>query len=299
LVENLKILPYPGYAILTTQIRDINDNGPAWGDSGSTQITLVEGTSDRIHPAFDSTEFYICEALDMDSPIYSTQINKYTITKITPCTCDCINEECRLDEENIDFVVGETADQDAPVSCDSTSPYGVIFTVDTEYLNTSLPGLNREKIAFYQISVSVTDQNCLPGVRAECAETLCHGCTEAREKVLYITVEDINDNGPQIMETAKDLTIPAGSEKGYNIPESLKVSDLDSEEQFKSSEAVIVNQELRCASGKCDDAKMYFKIDSSNMPGSDPTFTLQTKENIPAYEDAKFFTEVVLTGLII
>jgi hypothetical protein len=39
---------------------------------------------------------------------------------------------------------------------------------------------------------------------------------------IYISVTDINDNGPQIVNTGKTYTITAGSAAGVNIAESGK-----------------------------------------------------------------------------
>lgn len=289
---------------ISITILDINDNGPVFEDKKSNQITLTEGTINRITPPFDnintpSTQFYMCEAFDDDTDTYSADINEYTIVDITPCKCDCNDPDCRIDNsDNADFQAAKLA-VGTSFECNSKSPGTVEFNVAKDYTGeNSLPesniGLNREDIGFYRITVSVADKNCEEGSTG-CVEELCHNCETTEVKFIYVTVDDINDSGPEILDTAKDLTIPAGSTSGYNIPESLRIRDNDVNELFKISEAIIVNQELRCASGSCNNEKSYFEIISSNRPGADSNFTLRTKENIPAYEDVNFFTEVVLT----
>ena len=114
-------------------------------------------------------------------------------------------------------------------------------------------------------------------------------------KDLFITVEDINDNGPKVFETGRDLTIPAGSPAGTNLPELLKTTDRDLEDEFKTSEAVIIEEKLRCKTASCASANPYFEINSQNAPGLDSNFTITTSKQIPKFEDGNYFFDAVLT----
>ena len=71
----------------------------------------------------------------------------------------------------------------------------------------------------------MSDPNCLRKIDT-CTEDICHDCSPSATKMIYITVEDVNDNGPLIVNTAKDLTIQAGSGVGVNIIETGREQNL-------------------------------------------------------------------------